>query len=303
MNPFDLHGPGFLLFYLGLIIIVLSATVLLRRAFESGPLPNLGEPDPYLFAYLRGGANEAIRVATMSLFDRGLLKASGDLLEAERDAVKRARRPLERSILEAFDVAIPAHSVYSLSGPRQASEALAAALTRHGLLPSGMQMLGRALLALGAVAVLWSIAAFRIGVALERGRHNLGFLIILALTAPVAVVLLLRSRRTALGQRLLEDHQTLFSRLRERSALIQVGGATNELSLLAGIFGLGALAGPALAQAHALFPKATRKSEGSTTSSCGAACGLASCGGSSGSSCGGGGGGGCGGGGCGGCGG
>jgi uncharacterized protein (TIGR04222 family) len=299
MNPFDLPGPAFLLFYVGVLIVVFAATVLVRRALESGPLPNLGEADPYLLAHLRGGANEAIRVATFSLFDRGLLKASGDLLEAEPDAVRRARRPLERSILEAFASAAPASSVYAQSAPRRACEALDAALARQRLLPTGSQVLLRALLGLVATAIVWSIAIIKIDVALARGRHNVTFLVLMALVAPVVLVLLLRARQTALGQRLMEDYQTLFSRLRSRAASIQAGGATNELALLAGVFGLGALAGPALAQAQVLFPRGARPATGSTASSCGAACGhLSSCGSSGGSSCGsscGGGGGGCGG--------
>jgi uncharacterized protein (TIGR04222 family) len=301
MNPFDLSGPAFLLFYVGLSLIVLCAAALLRRAFESGPPPNLGEPDPYLLAHLRGGANEAIRVATMSLFDRGLLKASGEMLEAKSGAVRRARRPLERSILEAFSIAVPAHRVYAHSGPRQACEALAAAATRQGLLPSGKQILARVFLGLGALAILWSIAAIKIAVALGRGRHNIGFLVIMALLASLAVWLVLRARQTTVGRRVIEDYQTLFSRLRERAPSIQVGGATNELALLTGVFGLGALAGPALAEAQVLFPRGSKRAAGSRGSSCGAACGhlSADSGSSGGSSCGGG----CGGGGCGGCGG
>jgi hypothetical protein len=103
------------------------------------------------------------------------------------------------------------------------------------------------------------------------------------------------------GNRVLEDFRTLFSRLRDRATEVQVGGATNELALLAGVFGLGALSGTAFAQMQTLFPMGTRNRSSTWLGSCGSACG-SSWGSSSGSSCGSScGGGGCGGG-CGGCG-
>ncbi len=93
MNPFDLCGPEFLLFYVVLVAAVSGVAVLVRRVLESGPVPRFREVDPYLVAHLRGGSSEVLRVATISLLDRGLLQISGEHIQAEPGAAARVRRP------------------------------------------------------------------------------------------------------------------------------------------------------------------------------------------------------------------
>ena len=82
MNPFDLPGPQFLAFYTALGVGVTLLLHLLRWAAESGKPLKVNFSDPYLIAYLRGGENEALRVATVSLIDRGLFKMQGSELVA-----------------------------------------------------------------------------------------------------------------------------------------------------------------------------------------------------------------------------
>jgi hypothetical protein len=77
-----------------------------------------------------------------------------------------------------------------------------------------------------------------------------------------------------------------MQRLRGRAKTLASGGATNEALLLASVFGVSVLAGPAFGFVEQLFPRANQRG-----GSCGSSCGSSSCGG-----------GGCGGG-CGGCGG
>ena len=232
------------------------------------------------------------------------------MLTAQARAVERVRRPIERKILELFVAPLQAERIFTDSGPRESCQAFENELQSMGLLPTRNQSLIRFVLGLAAVFVLWSIALTKMDIAAQRGHRNIEFLVILALIGPFVVVILLMPRRTALGNRVLLDLETLFSGLRWRTPQIQPGGATNELVLLAGVYGLGALSGDALAHAKTLFPRSFQKTkDGLTWSSSSQACGQASrqssgssCG-SSGSSCGSGcGGGGCGGG-CGGCGG
>jgi hypothetical protein len=61
VNPFDLRGPEFLLFYTALSALVIIAVVMLRRKAESGPIPRIDLSDPLLIAFLRGGHSEAMR--------------------------------------------------------------------------------------------------------------------------------------------------------------------------------------------------------------------------------------------------
>ena len=53
MNPFDLPGPQFLLFYIIFAGLVISGLVFWRRRAESSPsTPRIDLSDPYLIAYL-----------------------------------------------------------------------------------------------------------------------------------------------------------------------------------------------------------------------------------------------------------
>lgn len=62
-NPLNLPGPQFLVFYLALAAVTIALLVVSRRAQESGEASTVSLSDPYLVACLRGGANEAMRVA------------------------------------------------------------------------------------------------------------------------------------------------------------------------------------------------------------------------------------------------
>lgn len=100
MNPFDLPGPQFLNFYMILGCIVLVALYYARKFSESGNIPKLDYSDPYLIAYLRDGEIAAIRVAIVSLIDRGLLQAVDDRVEVTNPtATEIVHRPIEKAIL------------------------------------------------------------------------------------------------------------------------------------------------------------------------------------------------------------
>ena len=97
MNPFDLSGPDFLVFYLILAIIVATGLKLAIAEAEGGAPPALPLSDPYQIAWLRGGTPEAI--AVLSLTDRGLLELRGETLTNPRPTETRVREPIESAIL------------------------------------------------------------------------------------------------------------------------------------------------------------------------------------------------------------
>ena len=100
MNPFDLRGPEFLFFYLVLAMVTCLALYRLRRSSESGPLPSMELNDPYLFAFLNGGAKEALQASTISLIDRGLLKTEKGLISNTPAALVQSPTALiEREVL------------------------------------------------------------------------------------------------------------------------------------------------------------------------------------------------------------
>lgn len=282
-----MSGPKFLLLYL---VIAVCANLFLRWYFrgseESRTLPRLDcANDPYRVAYLRKGAEEAVRVAVFSLTDRGLLLEQGGLIRCAReDAGGFARRPIEQAILSCFA---------QWSDPKQAmtnpvvAAALAdydAALRQSRLLADAAVFSARFPAFAGVLAATLGIAVARIAYALAHGRTNVGFLIALAIGCSIALTVAYRDRQTGLGKATLRRMEQLFDRLKRRAASIAPGGASHDAAVLAAVFGLAALPATSFAFIERLYPKPK--------------------GGDSGGGCGGGGGcsGGCGGG-CGGCGG
>jgi len=293
MNPFDLRGPEFLLFY-----AVLAAAVLLVQRYHvrRNELAGMADPrtltDPYQIAYLRGGKNETLRVAVVSLADRGLLKASGDkVVRASKDASGLVRRSIEKAVLEHFARSAKAIDIFEVfPQDHETLEEYGRDLEQRGLMPSAGTKQARALVLAWVLAVLVGVSLIKIMVAMGRGHHNVGFLVVLTVAA-VALALKGFSRpRTARGDEAVASMKTEYASLRQRAKAIRPGGATNEAAVLAAVFGLAALPRDAFPFAKALYPKASSHTGWSS------GCGGGGCGG------GGGGGGGCGGG-CGGCGG
>jgi len=284
MNPFDLRGPEFLVFYAIVTGCVVVAAVLVRRWMEAGLIPKLREVDPYVIATLRGGVDEAIRVAIVSLLDREAIRHDGEgNLAPGRIGPEHVRRPLEREILRVLAQPEPSARVLADYSVRMAATDLEEELVRQGLLPGPEVKRRRFLVGFTAAGFVWAIAIAKIVVATFRGRSNVEFLVHAAVIATFVLVLVLRHRRTSRGDRLVADLQTLFSRMKERKAELAAGGATNELALLAGIYGVAALQGTALAPALTLFPASAASSSsssgGGSSSSCGSSCGGGGCGG------------------------
>lgn len=288
MNPFDLRGPEFLLFYLALGFVVTAGVWLRRRALEPGGPPEGDLTDPYLIACLRGGPNEALRVATFTLLDRGLLRAEETRLAATRpDAAALVKKPLEKLLLKEFAKPREASEMFRAPSLIEAGRDLERSLIDAGLLPGPRTKAARWLAAIFGMVLVLGAAGIKIGVALSRGRTNVVFLVLLAIGFLLLLLRLASPRRTPRGAHALEDLENLFA---GRRALALSGGShIGDLALLTGVFGLAAASGhPTSAKARKLFPHAAN--EGGSASSW-ASCGASSCG----SSCGGGGGGGCGG--------
>jgi uncharacterized protein (TIGR04222 family) len=297
VNPFDLRGPEFLVFYAIFVVVVITAIHFMRQRLESEEAPKIDLSDPYLITYLRAGKNEALRVAVVALVDRGLLIYDGTKLQrAENASTDSARRPLEKAVLERFAQPGEASTIFYDLKLEAACNPYEDQLKRDRLLPDESTEQTRLLLIVVAVFLVVGFAGAKVLIALARGRTNVAFLIILTIVAIFAVIKVLSPRLTARGKALLADAQNLYSGLRQRAASIPPGGATIDAMMLAALFGIDALAGDGFAYTRVLFHRPQSSSWNvSSSSTCGSSC---SSGSSCGSSCGGGG---CGGG-CGGCG-
>jgi uncharacterized protein (TIGR04222 family) len=284
MNPFDLRGPEFLVFYLAFGLATLGIGWLLRRTNESDPVACPILNDYLEIAYLRGGANEALRVATMNLINRGLIDVKTDdrLHTPDPRAPVLVSKASERGILEKFRVAQAATQLFSDKTLRRTvAEECRPTLARMGLVPDTPRRAVRAALLLSGAGLLATVAVIKIVVALSRGRTNIGFLIIEAAVFCVLVYKATTPLRTPPGNALLADLRTLFAGLRDRGESLVQGVDTQDFALLMAVFGMGAL--PPAFSFDRLFPQAaTSSSSGSgcgTSSACGSSCGGGGCGG------------------------
>ena len=271
--PFDLHGPQFLVFYLALGASVLLVLALLRHAGESSQPCPVNLFDPYLIAYLRGGKNETLRIATMSLVDRGFLKANGSRLGAAPShpgAALRAR--IEQRLVEHFYVQSEASSVFKSGRFDYDLEPYRTELERLDLIPNAAARGIQNLKAVAAIAILCAVAAIKVAVAVSQGRSNIRFLIILAIVFSLVSVAVARTRQTRRGAAMVNSLRTLFSALHARASTLMPGANADEILLMGAVFG----ATTAFPFAKTLYPKAS--SSGSCGSSCGSSCGGGGCG-------------------------
>jgi uncharacterized protein (TIGR04222 family) len=284
MNPFDLRGPEFLLFYFFFSLVVILAIVILRRRAESGDAPKIDLGDPYLIAYLRGGENEALRVAVISLVDRGLLLMNEQRLRRANHVTNdMAPHPLEYEVLKKFGVQGEAGAIFKDDRLKATFQPYRQKLEFAGLLPDAAARQSRWIRFLLAFMALCGVGAIKIEIGLSLGRP-VGFLIVMMIVALIAAACAAFPRLTARGKAMLADIRNLCSGLKTRVNSSYPGSSPAELAMFAAVFGVGALAATPFAYARTLFPQAT------SSSSCGSSCGSSD------------GGGGDGGGGCGGCG-
>lgn len=281
MNPLDLRGPPFLAFYAIVAASLLAYCWWRVRLRGDGRAPLLSEltEDPYRIAFLRGGEAELVLVAVFNLVDRGLLLCSGNKLDRGRGhAVTALRRPLDQALVRACTGQEAPHQLRRDEAVRAACKSYAQDLERRGLLADAPERSARRRLCLFTLAALVGLAWIKVRLALQRGHHNVAFLVILAVIVSIAALVICAHRRTRRGDEALSGLRTLMQRLRGRAGELLSGGATNEALLLASVFGLSVLSGPAFGFIGQLFPQAGKRS-GSCGSSCGSSCSSGGCGG------------------------
>jgi uncharacterized protein (TIGR04222 family) len=278
VSPFDLYGPQFLAFYSLVGACTLGALYLLRHVGESAEPLAINLSDPYLIAYLRGGKNEVLRLATLTLVDRGFLMVRGSNLTAASDRPPDTLRiRIEQQMIRHFASETEAASVFKSHSFDPELQAFEEELLRLDLVPGPAARFARTVRASIGILVLWAVAVIKIMVALSRGRSNIQFLIMLAIVLTIGAVAVTQTRQTRRGARMLDSLRTLFASLKEQtstSSILSAGANPNELLLLAAVFGLETAFPYTRSQ---LYPKASASS--SCGSSCGSGCGGGGCGG------------------------
>jgi len=291
MNMFDMRGPEFLAVYLfvsviGLIVLYVVAG---RASPQSLRLPS-GDArrqlrDPYLLAFLRGGADQTLQTVAFSLSERGLLNFSrvGVVASRERGALHAVTHPLEAAVLTECASLRAFGKLLRDKQLKRTAEDYGAPLKEWGLLADDAEYARRLPAFLAVAGVLLAMTVIKIRVALQGGHSNIAFLILLTAVALIVAIVIFRRRRTSAGARALADQRTLFAQLKGRVKQLGAGGSTHEAVLIAAAFGLAALPGTAYPFARAVH----RQAQNSAVGCGGGAAGGGDGGGGSGGGCGG----------------
>jgi len=286
MNPFDLPGPAFLVFYfvLSFLVLALLRQIIDFRAAKSSDrikaFATRVAQDPYLIASLRGN-NELIQTALVALLERGFLEVKDDKMEAVAGAVEKARRPLDKAILGLYKTPGKGNIAFEDSIVLSEVRKIRERLSEIHLLK---QRVNPVFAAVGAVCFLWVVALAKIVIALGRGHHNVLFLFVMAILAAIAVLFATIDDMEARVFRVVRER---FANLGYRSSSLRFNGQTGEFAFYAAVFGLTDLS-PEIAsyiKQLDIVPKPKPPPErSSSSSSCGSG---SSCGSSCGGGCGG----------------
>jgi len=320
-----MRGPEFLKFYAACAAAVIAVVWLFARRWDPTrrlPTPHVPEaPDPYRIAYLRGGANEVIRLVVFNLCRKGFLETSGGRTRrGGHKKVSQAHFPppvkeLDQLEKVVFGMAIRPIPVGELF--RHDRRAIIEAYNEHherdlidrNLLRNARQLRLARVIRISALGFLAGLAIYKIVVAIQNGHYNIMFLLLMmAIALPLTWWAGRAARITDCGRRYHDALKSAFnaSNINMRR---EAQNAASQLGLLyVALNGTALLKSTEYKNVHAMFDKG-HKNEFmlADCGSCGDAIFDFSGGGSSWTSCagvgGGCGGGGCGGGGCGGCGG
>ncbi|MDZ8056535.1 MAG: TIGR04222 domain-containing membrane protein [Aulosira sp. ZfuVER01] len=307
-NPIaDMYGPDFLLLYGSVIILALLVCGwLIQDPTKNQPLPLIpSEPDPYEIAYLRSGTVEVVKVAILNLIQRGYLQIAEQLISQAPNHDNLSKlQPLEQQVFSSFSSSPAIKSINSIAEKVEPyCQIYGEELDKEQLLYAQKWQASNIQVGLIAATIIFSLGIYKLLIALGKGRHNVGFLIVMGVLSIIAILSFVskRSRLSLRGEAYLQQLQQTFAEAKTK-VKFSIPSAF-EYNLVVALFGVEALAGTSYDSYYKVFfpPTYSRTSSRQSSSSNGS-CSSSSCSScSSGSSCSGGSS--CGGGGCGGCGG
>ena len=283
MNPFDLYGPQFLFFYFILLFIGGGILFLFWRSLGRDEMGRRPITDPYRIAYLRGGPKEAVKIVAASLTHRRCAKVIGDTITAEEGQAGLATNEMERIVLEECRSGATLQNLAEGRSAATADRLFHQPLLNEYLILSADQRQQALVVKIIVVGSLVAVAAIKILLAMQRGKHNVTFLIVLALFGTIALSQF-KFWRTPNGSTALKDLKILFNRSVNQASNFIQPSQNHQFTFLVAVFGISSLSVSDYTFLSAFKPKK------GNNSGCGSSCG-SSCS----SGCGGGGG-------CGGCG-
>ncbi|HLH52440.1 MAG TPA: TIGR04222 domain-containing membrane protein, partial [Verrucomicrobiae bacterium] len=229
----NMYGPYFLAFYALVIGVVLALgrwrTWSADRTQEEHVEDPLEPADPIDVALLRGDVNEVLRLTVVELVQRGFLRVeerkflgirtSQKLAQTSRTPDPRHLSALQRPVFDFFRVPKAAAELFSDSSLKEwfRSKCLEAEqrLERYGLVTSKeVQQKSYQTAFLGALVVL-SLGAYKLLIALAKGKTNVGFLIVMGVLGAIAAVLVTKAPRISRrGKAYINKLQARYVRLK-----------------------------------------------------------------------------------------
>lgn len=283
MNPLDVPGPAFLVFFAVCGGAACFLVHWLNQSTEPAA-PLLAVPtDPNAIAYLRGGVPETVRLACLTLLEEGVVTLGpNDTLRAVAGQQPgRDTSPIQSAVLAQLARSDDASALFRSAAVGSAVEGYAVPpLERAGLIPDAALREARLKRFLISALALTTLAAVKIAIALDRGHTNVGLLVIGAIVLTLILWSLTRRPRTPAGERTLAYLRHTFEPVRARAH----GNAhppVEDVALVAAVFGLQALPHVPYAQVGALQPRQNggSGSGGADGGGCGGGCGGCGCGG------------------------
>lgn len=301
-NPIaDMYGPDFLLLY-GSVIILITIVCgwFVQDPTKNQSLPLIpSQPDPYEIAYLRSGALEVVKVAILNLIQRDYLQVSEQLIIRTANDNLSELQPIELAVLASFSSTSGTQSVESIAEKVQPyCKIYEEKLDNEQLLYAQQWQAANIQVGLIAATIILSLGAYKLFIALGKGRHNVGFLTMMAVLSIMFIIWFAsrRSRLSIRGEAYLKQLQQTFaeSKTKVKYSL----PSAFDYNLVVALFGVEALAGSTYDSYYKIFfPTRFSSTSNRQSNPNGSSCSSSSCGTScsSGSSCGSSCGGGCGG--------
>jgi uncharacterized protein (TIGR04222 family) len=284
MNPLELHGPEFLVFYLVIggvaVLAALAVRHVLRPPADDRPEETPDLP-PYEVAYLAGGDQLAATAAIASLVHRNVLEVDGPGRKLRiRQSLPPKPRALEREVFLGVrsEQGEAINQVQARAKPAAAT--LRARLQEAGLVVSDeAARTCRLLSALPLVAVAL-LGLMKIGVGTSRGKP-VGYLLVLVILTVVGAAYLLfhRPLRSRRGDGVLARIKTANKALAVTARKAQNRLEPDDLVLAVGLFGTTVLASGALARLQVALTPPSSGGSGCGGGGCGGGCGGGGCGG------------------------
>ena len=296
----NMEGPRFLLLYATVILTTLAAAYIAIRSGSGGdrvdPLVP-ASPDPYEMAYLRGGDVEVAKLTLIELARRGYVqeKQTG----SRRSKAVHLRQ--KKSHPDPANLPAPQKAIFEIvseddkplrqlmrTGRFRAAigeikSSFLPRLEREGLIAAAAR---RAKVLFISIALILGLGGYKLVVALETGKLNVGFLASFAVVATVALLAIAGSRLTARGRKYFRNAQEVYRSETSDVVLDPSSAETNDMLLHVGLFGAPILFGTAASGYATMLGLDPSNRYGA--SGCGSACGSScSSGGDGGGGCGG----------------